>query len=91
MFGRIAHVDSAPAARRARTIRLHNLPEGTQEGLLQQALEKIVPVRRLEMFARSQEAIAELESEAVSSTLISLNTQVSVGISSIDVITIGCG
>ncbi|WVO20839.1 uncharacterized protein IAS62_002139 [Cryptococcus decagattii] len=43
---------------------LSNLPEGTQEGLLQQALEKIVPVRRLEMFARSHEALAELESQA---------------------------
>ncbi|KAL0254058.1 hypothetical protein I308_101437 [Cryptococcus tetragattii IND107] len=43
---------------------LSNLPEGTQEGLLQQALEKIVPVRRLEMFARSHEALVELESQA---------------------------
>lgn len=48
-------------------MRLHNLPEGTQEGLLQQALEKIVPVKRLEVFARSNEANAELNNQAVSS------------------------
>lgn len=45
---------------------MHNLPEGTQEGLLQQALEKIVPVKRLEVFARANEANAELNSQAVS-------------------------
>jgi hypothetical protein len=45
---------------------LHGLPENTQEGLLQQALEKIVPVKRLEIFAASHEAVAELESQAVS-------------------------
>ena len=56
------------AEKRARTVRLHNLPEDTQEGLLQQALEKLVPVRRLELFASSHEAIAELESQAVSLT-----------------------
>ncbi|EAL22747.1 hypothetical protein CNBB1950 [Cryptococcus deneoformans B-3501A] len=52
------------AEKRLRSVRLSNLPEGTQEGLLQQALEKIVPVRRLEMFVRSHEALAELESQA---------------------------
>lgn len=54
------------AERRSRTVRLHNLPEGTQEGLLQQALEKIVPVKRLEVFGRSNEANAELNTQAVS-------------------------
>lgn len=54
------------ADKRARTVRLHNLPESTQEGLLQQALEKVIPVKRLEMFLSSREAIAELESQAVS-------------------------
>ena len=53
------------AERRIRTVRLFNLPEATQEGLLQQALEKIVPVVRLELFAKSHEAIAELSSQAV--------------------------
>lgn len=50
----------------ARTIRLYGLPEGTQEGLLQQALEKVVPVRRLEMFAKQHEAMVELTNAAVS-------------------------
>lgn len=33
---------------------------------MQQALEKVVPVKRLEMFTKTREAIAELESEQVS-------------------------
>jgi hypothetical protein len=37
-----------------------------QEALLQQALEKIVPVRRLELFAKTNHAQAELEKQAVS-------------------------
>lgn len=59
----------AAADKRERTIRLHGLPEGTQEGLLQQALEKIAPVQRVEVFAKSHEAIAELASQAVRETL----------------------
>ncbi|WRT68008.1 uncharacterized protein IL334_004983 [Kwoniella shivajii] len=43
-----------------RLVRLFNLPENCQEGLLQQELEKIVPVKRLEVFARVHEAVAEL-------------------------------
>ena len=53
------------ADRRLRTVRLHKLPEGTQEGLLQQALEKIAPVQRVEIFAKAGEAVAELSSQAV--------------------------
>ncbi|WWD05336.1 hypothetical protein V865_003409 [Kwoniella europaea PYCC6329] len=49
------------AERRDRLVTLSGLPEKTQEGLLQQWLEKIVPVRRLELFAKTQEAVAELE------------------------------
>jgi len=58
----------AASDKRERTIRLHNLPEGTQEGVLQQELEKIVPVTRLEVFAKSNEAIAELTNQSVRST-----------------------
>ena len=54
------------AERRARTVRLHGLPERTQEGLLQQALEHLVPVKRLEIFSKSHEAIAELTIASVS-------------------------
>ncbi|WWC62824.1 uncharacterized protein I303_105422 [Kwoniella dejecticola CBS 10117] len=45
-----------------RLVTLTNLPENTQEGLLQQALEKVVGVRRLELFTKVNEAVAELES-----------------------------
>lgn len=50
----------------ARSVRLHGLPPKTQEGLLQQALEKIVPVKKLEVFQDLGQATAELSSAAVS-------------------------
>lgn len=56
--------------RRAKTVRLHNVPEGTQEGLLQQALEKLVSVKRLEMFAKQHEAVALLEHAADAGKLL---------------------
>jgi len=52
--------------KRSRTVRLNDVPEGMQEALLQQALEKIVPVRRLELFGKTNHAQAELENQAVS-------------------------
>jgi hypothetical protein len=58
--------DVAIKEKRARTVRLHDVPTGMQEGLLQQALEKIVPVRRLELFTKTHHAQAELENQAVS-------------------------
>nr|XP_031864419.1 uncharacterized protein CI109_000333 [Kwoniella shandongensis]KAA5531491.1 hypothetical protein CI109_000333 [Kwoniella shandongensis] len=58
------------AEKRSRSVRLSNLPDNAQEGLLQQALEKFVPVKRLEMFARSHEAVAELESQADAGKLL---------------------
>ncbi|WVF68817.1 hypothetical protein IAT40_003590 [Kwoniella sp. CBS 6097] len=58
------------ADRRARLVRLANLPENTQEGLLQQALEKIVPVKRLELFTKTREAVAELTSQADAGKLV---------------------
>jgi len=51
---------------RNRSVRVRNLPIGTQEGLLQQALEKIATVKRVEVLMEQQEAIVELESAAVS-------------------------
>lgn len=47
-----------------RSIRLKNLPEKTQEGLLQQALEKITNVKVLQVFEDLHEATAELDSAA---------------------------
>jgi hypothetical protein len=43
-----------------------NLPSGTQEGLLQQALEKYTDIKRVEVFNDKNEAIIELASVAVS-------------------------
>ncbi|TYJ56665.1 hypothetical protein B9479_002595 [Cryptococcus floricola] len=62
--------DDKAAEKRLRSVRLHHLPENTQEGLLQQALEKIVPVKRLELFAKNGEALAELDSPADAGLLL---------------------
>ncbi|EIW67704.1 hypothetical protein TREMEDRAFT_69686 [Tremella mesenterica DSM 1558] len=56
--------------RRARTVRLSNLPSDTQEGLLQQALEKIVSVKRLELFSKVHQAVVELESQVDAGLLL---------------------
>lgn len=50
---------------RERSVRVRNLPSGTQEGLLQQALEKHAQVKRVEVFQDLNEAEIELESAAV--------------------------
>ena len=50
---------------RNRSIYVKNLPPSTQEGLLQQAFEKLVPVKRVEVFLDRNEAIIELQSPAV--------------------------
>jgi hypothetical protein len=57
---------SDKAALSARSVRILGLPEKTQEGLLQQALEKITTVKKLEVFNDKAEALAELSSPAVS-------------------------
>ena len=53
------------AETRSRSVRIRNLPEGTQEGLLQQTLEKIALVKRVEVLMEQQEAVVELENAAV--------------------------
>jgi hypothetical protein len=50
---------------RNRSIRVFNLPPSAQEGRLQQILEKVAAVRRVEIFLDKNEAIVELESAAV--------------------------
>jgi hypothetical protein len=42
-----------------------NLPPGTQEGLLQQTLEKFAKISRIEVFAKKNEGIVELSSVSV--------------------------
>lgn len=47
-------------------MRVRNLPPATQEGLLQQVLEKHALVKRVEVFQDQNEAVVELENAAVS-------------------------
>ncbi|KAF9468618.1 hypothetical protein BDZ94DRAFT_1279703 [Collybia nuda] len=49
---------------RNRSVRIRNLPVAAQEGLLQQTLEKIALVKRVEVFVEICEAVVELESAA---------------------------
>ncbi|KAG8214448.1 hypothetical protein J3R82DRAFT_9471 [Butyriboletus roseoflavus] len=53
-----------------RSVRIRNLPSDTQEGLLQQALEKYATVNRTEFFADSGEAIVELANTAEAGKLL---------------------
>jgi hypothetical protein len=50
---------------RNRSVRVRNIPSGTQEGLLHQLLEKHSLVKRTEIFAALNEAVVELENPAV--------------------------
>ncbi|KZT09316.1 RNA-binding protein Prp24 [Laetiporus sulphureus 93-53] len=49
---------------RSRSVRVRNLPPNTQEGLLQQALEKLAPLERIEVFADKAEAEVLFENAA---------------------------
>ncbi|KAK1236238.1 Splicing factor [Marasmius sp. AFHP31] len=62
-LGRKAEVQS-------RSIRIANVPPSTQEGLLQQAIEKIAAVKRLEVFEGKGEAVLELENAAEAGKLL---------------------
>lgn len=55
---------------------MKNIPTGAQEAVLQQEIEKLVRVKRVELFEDIGEAIVELESVAVRS----LNTRTIPGI-----------
>jgi len=52
------------ARRAGRALRIKNLPDGVQEGLLQQAVEKLAPVKRLEVFLDKNEAVVVFENAA---------------------------
>lgn len=56
------------AEARNRSVRIRNLPPATQEGLLQQVLEKYAQVKRVEVFQDRNEAVVEFETAAVSYT-----------------------
>jgi hypothetical protein len=57
-LGRLAEVQS-------RSVRIHKLPHGSQEGLLQQTLERYAAVKRVEIFEDLHQATVELETAAV--------------------------
>jgi len=52
----------------SRSVRIKNLPHGTQEGILQQALEQHANVKRVEIFQELNQATVELENASVSVT-----------------------
>ncbi|KAF8120579.1 hypothetical protein EV363DRAFT_1474306, partial [Boletus edulis] len=55
---------------RNRSVHIRNLPLDTQEGLLQQALEKYAIVKRTEFFADTGEAVVELANAAEAGKLL---------------------
>ncbi|KAK0201693.1 hypothetical protein DFS33DRAFT_1375245 [Desarmillaria ectypa] len=57
---------------RSRSVRIHNLPQNTetQEGLLQQTIEKIVAVVRVEVLGDTREAVVELATAADAGKLL---------------------
>lgn len=55
---------------RNRSVRVRNIPSGTQEGLLHQLLEKYSLVKRTEIFAALNEAVVELENPAEAGKLL---------------------
>jgi len=64
---------------RSRSIRLRNLPPGTQEGLLQQTLEKLAAVKTVEVFQSSGEAVVELENVAEAGKLLLMTDGIQFG------------
>ncbi|KAK0221961.1 hypothetical protein IW262DRAFT_1448129 [Armillaria fumosa] len=57
---------------RSRSVHIHNLPQNTeeQEGLLQQTIEKIVTVVRVEILGDTREAVVELATAADAGKLL---------------------
>ncbi|KAI0820419.1 RNA-binding protein Prp24 [Trametes gibbosa] len=70
---RVRPKNKAPGYReeiRNRSVRVRNLPPGTQDGLLQQALEKHAKIKRVEVFTNIAEAEVELETPAEAGKLL---------------------
>ncbi|KAF9013425.1 hypothetical protein BDQ17DRAFT_1386973 [Cyathus striatus] len=61
---------SRQAETRVRSVRIRKLPPDTQEGLLQQMLEKIARVKRVEVFMDKCEAVVELENTVEAGKLV---------------------
>lgn len=64
------------AETRSRSVRIRNLPPDTQEGLLQQVLERHAVVKRVEVLMAEREAIVELENAAVRCRFVYLESEV---------------
>ncbi|KAH8104839.1 RNA-binding protein Prp24 [Cristinia sonorae] len=62
--------NSRKAKLSGKSVRVRNLPVNTQEPLLQQALEKIATVHRVEVVPDKNEAIVELENVAAAGKLL---------------------
>ncbi|KAL4073262.1 hypothetical protein V8B97DRAFT_1953447 [Scleroderma yunnanense] len=58
------------AETRNRSVRIRNLPPATQEGLLQQVLERHAMVKRVEVLVAEREAMVELENAAEAGKLL---------------------
>ncbi|KZP31530.1 hypothetical protein FIBSPDRAFT_776202 [Athelia psychrophila] len=58
------------AETRSRSVRVRGLPPATQEGLLQQTLEKHALIKRVEVFLDLNEAVVELENAAEAGKLL---------------------
>ncbi|KAL5519977.1 hypothetical protein ACEPAG_1637 [Sanghuangporus baumii] len=69
----------------SRSVRIKRLPLSAQEGLLQQTIEKVVPVKRLEIFQDVQEATAELESAADAGKLLLMKNPLQFGGSNLEI------
>ncbi|KAI0045685.1 hypothetical protein FA95DRAFT_1560887 [Auriscalpium vulgare] len=57
---------------RSRSVRVLDLPPNTQDGLLQQAIEKYAPVNRVEVFVGKNEAVVEFQTQADAAKILLL-------------------
>ncbi|KAF8272792.1 RNA-binding protein Prp24 [Lactarius quietus] len=55
---------------RSRSLRIRDLPDGTQVGLLQQAVEKLAPVNSVDVLIDKHEAVVEFQSQADAARLL---------------------
>ncbi|PVF92511.1 hypothetical protein CPB86DRAFT_769315 [Serendipita vermifera] len=69
-LGRPSYVPGAREEANNRSIRIRGVPSGTQEAILQQALEKMTSVVRLHLVPERNEAILEVENAAVAGKLL---------------------
>jgi hypothetical protein len=64
-----SYVPGAREEANSRSVRIKGVPTDTQEAILQQALEKVTSVVRLQLLPERNEAVLEVETAAVSPLL----------------------